>query len=82
MIELKVPLLDLYEATYLSSDQLYPSDGRHYKPDMNRKMLGWFYGQQDVADAKEHIPKFFDQVSTTMFVEGGPQVPRACDSPS
>jgi len=43
MEELGVPMLDLYEATHLSADQLYPSDGRHYKPDLNRKMLSWFY---------------------------------------
>lgn len=43
MLELNVPFLDLYDATYLSADQLYPSDGRHYRPDLNRKMLGWFY---------------------------------------
>ena len=41
--ELDVPVLDLYEATYLSADQLYPSDGRHYRPDLNRLMLSWFY---------------------------------------
>uniref|UniRef100_A0A7S4EQL6 Uncharacterized protein n=1 Tax=Pseudo-nitzschia australis TaxID=44445 RepID=A0A7S4EQL6_9STRA len=43
MEELQVPMIDLYEATYLSADLLYPSDGRHYKPDLNRKMLSWFY---------------------------------------
>eukprot|EP00536_Pseudo-nitzschia_multiseries_P005490 jgi/Psemu1/254536/estExt_Genewise1Plus.C_1030028 len=43
MEELGVPMMDLYEATYLSADWLYPSDGRHYKPDLNRTMLGWFY---------------------------------------
>jgi len=43
MEELGVPVMDLYEATYLSADWLYPSDGRHYKPDLNRTMLGWFY---------------------------------------
>jgi hypothetical protein len=43
MNELNVPFLDLYEATYLSADRLYPSDGRHYKPDLNRMMLSWFY---------------------------------------
>jgi hypothetical protein len=43
MKSLHVPFLDLYEATYLSSDQLYPSDGRHYRPDLNRKMIGWFF---------------------------------------
>ena len=35
--------LDLYEATYLSADWLFPSDGRHYRPDLNRLMLQWFY---------------------------------------
>ena len=35
--------LDLYEATYLSADWLFPSDGRHYRPDLNRFMLQWFY---------------------------------------
>ena len=39
----KLFYLDLYEATYLSADQLYPSDGRHYRPDLNRLMLSWFY---------------------------------------
>ena len=43
MEELQVPMIDLYEATYLSADLLYPSDGRHYKPDLNRKMLSWLY---------------------------------------
>ena len=43
MEELGVPMLELYDATHLSADQLYPSDGRHYKPDLNRKMLSWFY---------------------------------------
>jgi hypothetical protein len=42
MKELGVPLLDIFEASYLSADQLYPSDGRHYRPDLNRLMLGWF----------------------------------------
>ena len=43
MEELRVPMLELYEATHLSADLLYPSDGRHYKPNLNRKMLSWFY---------------------------------------
>jgi hypothetical protein len=43
MKELQVPMLDLYEGTYLSSHRLYPSDGRHYRPDLNRLMLNWFY---------------------------------------
>jgi protein-tyrosine-phosphatase len=38
-----VTFLDLYEATLLSADWLFPSDGRHYRPDLNRLMLQWFY---------------------------------------
>jgi hypothetical protein len=47
MKELNVPVLDLYEATYLSASKLYPSDGRHYRPELNRLMLGWFYPKQE-----------------------------------
>jgi lysophospholipase L1-like esterase len=43
MEELNVPVLDIYDATYLSAHRLYPSDGRHYRPDLNRLMLNWFY---------------------------------------
>ena len=43
MKELQVPVLDLFRATYLSADKLYPSDGRHYRPDLNRLMLQWYY---------------------------------------
>ena len=32
MEQLGVPMLDLFETTYLSADKLYPSDGRHYRP--------------------------------------------------
>ncbi len=42
MEEMGVPLLDIYEASYLSADQLFPADGRHYRPDLNRLMLSWF----------------------------------------
>lgn len=38
-----VVFLDLYEASYLSADWLFPSDGRHYRPDWNRLMLQGFY---------------------------------------
>lgn len=40
---LQIPMLDLFDATFLSADKLYPSDGRHYRPELNRKMLQWFY---------------------------------------
>jgi len=50
--------LDLYEATYLSADWLFPSDGRHYRPDLNRYMLQWFYPARitiyDHRDEKNH----------------------------
>ena len=46
MKEMDVPMLDLYEATYLSADLLYPSDGRHYRPEFNRLMLSWFYNNE------------------------------------
>lgn len=64
MAELDVPFLDLYEATYLSADCLYPSDGRHYKPDLNRRMLGWFYGSDDdgTVNSRNDGDKFFQQV--------------------
>ena len=56
MEELRVPMLDLYDATHLSADQLYPSDGRHYKPDLNRKMLRWFYSDSAVStDPSERV---------------------------
>ena len=43
MNDLQISVLDLFDATYLSADKLYPSDGRHYRPELNRKMLQWFY---------------------------------------
>jgi hypothetical protein len=43
MEDLDMAMIDIFEATYLSSDKLYPSDGRHYRPDLNRMMLQWFY---------------------------------------
>jgi len=56
MEELQVPMLDLYEATHLSADRLYPSDGRHYKPDLNRKMISWFYSDHAPAsDPTERV---------------------------
>ena len=55
MNELDVPMLDLYDATHLSADQLYPSDGRHYRPDLNRKMLSWFYPVPTNTDPNERV---------------------------
>ena len=45
MKELNVPLLDIYEATFLSADWLFPEDGGHYKFELNRAMLNWFYSK-------------------------------------
>ena len=44
MAELQVPVLDVYEATYLAADwSRTPSDARHYGPELNLRMLNWFY---------------------------------------
>ena len=44
MAELQVPVLDVYEATYLAADwSKDPSDARHYYPELNLRMLNWFY---------------------------------------
>lgn len=43
MKELNVPVLDLYNATYLSAEQLQFADGRHFSPEFNKLMLNWFY---------------------------------------
>lgn len=65
MEDLTVPFIDLFEATYLSADQLYPSDGRHYRPDLNRKMIGWFYSQHATESVllEMQTPKYYPQVS-------------------
>jgi hypothetical protein len=44
---LSIPALDLWDATYSSADQLYPSDGRHYRPPLNRTMLQSFYRDEE-----------------------------------
>lgn len=44
MKELQVPVLDVYEATFLSADQSRsPTDARHYNSRLNKVMLNWFY---------------------------------------
>jgi hypothetical protein len=42
MRELDVPVLDLYEAYFLSGDFTKPGDGRHYKTPFNKEILSWF----------------------------------------
>lgn len=53
MKELQIPVLDLFDATFLSADKLYPSDGRHYRPELNRKMLQWFYQEEEEANVQK-----------------------------
>jgi len=44
MKELKAPVLDVYDATYLAADYaISPTDARHYDYNFNQKMLNWFY---------------------------------------
>ena len=38
-----VSCIDIYEATYLSADWTLPGDGRHYRPELNQRLLSWFY---------------------------------------
>jgi hypothetical protein len=45
MLDMNVTFLDLYEATFLSVEQLLEGDGRHYTPAFNEKMLSWFYDE-------------------------------------
>ena len=35
--------VDIYEATFLSADWTLPGDGRHYRSELNQRMLSWFY---------------------------------------
>ena len=42
MAELGIPFLDLWEAYYLSGDQIL-KDGRHYRSALNILMQSWFY---------------------------------------
>jgi hypothetical protein len=42
MRELDVPVLDLYEAYFLSGDYTKPGDGRHYKSRFSEELLSWF----------------------------------------
>jgi hypothetical protein len=43
MDELGVPLIDLYEATYLSDSWMMDGDSRHYRKWLNKEMLSWSY---------------------------------------
>jgi hypothetical protein len=43
MKELHVPVLDVFEATYLSSDQHPVGDAVHYDEPFNKLILSYFY---------------------------------------
>jgi hypothetical protein len=43
MDELRVPILNVLEASYLSADWTLAGDGRHYKTAYNKMVLSWFY---------------------------------------
>ena len=43
--ELNVIFLDVYNAYYLSGDWHYPTDGRHYRGELNHAILNWFYSK-------------------------------------
>jgi hypothetical protein len=43
MQELQVPILDYYEASYLSAHQLRENDSIHYKAAWNNKVMNWFF---------------------------------------
>ena len=43
MQELQVPVLDYYEASYLSAHQLRENDSIHYEAAWNNKVMNWFF---------------------------------------
>jgi hypothetical protein len=43
MEEMQVPMLDLYEASYLGAEQTRPGDTVHYTTEYNQLMQSWFY---------------------------------------
>ena len=45
--EMKVPFMDVYDAYHLSADWHYPTDGRHYRPELSEIVLNWFYSNPE-----------------------------------
>lgn len=43
MADLQIPVLDVYEFTYLSADWLKEGDGRHYQPELTQRLVSQFY---------------------------------------
>jgi hypothetical protein len=51
MDELQVPVLDVFEGSYLSSDWTLKGDGRHFHLAYNKMVLSWFYPPDNFADS-------------------------------
>jgi hypothetical protein len=47
MKKLNVPVFDVFEATYLSGDQLTPGDSLHYEVPFNKLLLSYFYKDEN-----------------------------------
>lgn len=47
MQEMQVPVLDVYEASLLSGDWHFPTDGRHFRPEFNERTFNWFYATRE-----------------------------------
>ena len=45
--ELHVPFLDVYDAYYLSGDFHFPTDGRHYRCELNQQVFNRFYSKPE-----------------------------------
>jgi hypothetical protein len=43
MQELRIPFLDVYEATYISADYTLHGDGRHYRKELNKLTTNFFF---------------------------------------
>lgn len=43
--EMNIPFLDVYDAYKLSGDWSFPSDGRHYRPELNQVIFNWFFSK-------------------------------------
>jgi len=46
-IEMNIPFLDIYDIYYLSADWHFPTDGRHYRPELNHYVFNWFYNKPE-----------------------------------
>ncbi len=44
--KLNVPFLDVYQSYYLSGDWHFPTDGRHWRSELNQVIFNWFYSEK------------------------------------